>query len=1090
MRPYTAFLVGFMFISNILILSIPTVEADDQAQNATEISDLQAHSSWICSPDCGAEPVDEYDWYKATLSPNDVGQLFVDNSGEYSDVTILVELYEANMVMIDYFEVGSGNNESYILSNNRSTSELYFVSITTNDGWYDDGTNYSIYLTVQHDNYWNGATDIEVGSFLDEDVVCISDCPGDIVDPEDWYHFTTESGQSIGIVAEELTWFTYLDFDLFTLDSGVLTSFEYEYHGGSAGGLQDYSVRAWFNTTEVMEIYVRVYTDQPDDVIYNLSVSSGTWVDVVEDDYHWVAFPELKIGDEVRVQAIRTDAPNDLDVLLYNNSEFENYRNEIVNNDTTSPSELLAEEDCLVCSISFVLSPDKVGLMDAKPMQTHDVNQVISWSPTLILVADYTDYLQNPPSNSEVDIASVFLSISVINSVQTPEYYEVHKFESSQWILVDSGTTTDGQVNPPTGGWSSDSTSVDTEGSSTLYRLFVQDSVTSDIITNSTFEITNTRPDACLDLDGSLAGTITENIPVRMDASCSSDFDNDDLTYSWQIDGAMVTSAELFEMTFTKGTHSVELTVSDALGLSDIDQITINVEDYPYEDYAENTVVNFSNQTFTSVKIENVLFENTSVAPQWLNFGIIGTQIGVGLNIESRVTQVIEYDLSMVYSGGQTTVSRSSEMRSTETAMKVNLALFIVDIESGNETIYDLPMPMTEQVYDGQPWFPVGLFDRVYYWGDLAVVDTSEPTSEFVNNASFDIAIPALDLMEYIATMASNIPGSQIPLLALGIAVDYNLYLDINLEFEITNAGEISEIYMDGSTQQNIQQTNSSLSQSNNQSIDYYSYSTLDSSTDIFGGIGMRLRIAQPGWLTTGLGFFYEDPMFLEGVWGYNITESDGPMATSNGMISNLANTSITFTMIEEIIENNTGVDDNNTQQYNISLNNAPHSIEVADGQYFSVSVKISNHGNGDDTITLQPALEQSCIDAGWIVTPTISNVTIASDSERSMTFAFYPTANSNVDSCEFYIYADSEGVFETQFVLVQLNIIEDNSNNTSNDNNSNQPGNNNETEDDNVIVEDASEDSEIDISIIMLSVGVIGLLTILILITFMIRRK
>ena len=978
-----------MFISNILILSIPTVEADDQAQNATEISDLQVHSSWICSPDCGAEPVDEYDWYKATLGSNNVGQLFVDNSGEYSDVTILVELYEANMVMIDYFEVEAGNNESYILSNNKSTSELYFFSITTNDGWYDDGTNYSIYLTVQYDNYWNGATDIEVGSFLDEDVVCISDCPGDIVDSEDWYHFTTESDQSIGIVAEELTWFTYLDFELFTLDSGVLTSFDYEYHGGSAGGLQDYSVRAWFNTTEVMEIYVRIYTDQPDDVMYNLSVSSGTWVDVVEDDYHWVAFPELKIGDEVRVQAIRTDAPNDLDVLLYNNSEFENYRNEIVNNETASPSELLAEEDCLVCSISFVLSPDKVGLMDAKPAQTHDVNQVISWSPTLILVADYTDYLRNPPSNSEVDVASVFLSISVINSVQTPEYYEVHKFESSQWILVDSGTTTDGQVNPPTDGWSSDSTSVDTEGSSTLYRLIVQDSVNSGIITNSTFEITNTRPDACLDLDGSLAGTITENIPVRMDASCSSDFDNDDLTYNWEIDGVMVTSAELFEMTFPEGTHSVELTVTDTFGLSNNDQITINVEDFPYEDYAENTVVNFSNQTFTSVKIENVLFENTSVAPQWLNFGIIGTQIGVGLNIESRITQAIEYNLSIDHTGGQTTVSRSSEMVSTETAMKVNLALFIVDIDSGNETIYDLPMPMTEQVYEGQPWFPVGLFDRVYYWGDLAVVDTSGPDSEFVNNASFDIEIPALDLMEYIATMASNIPGSQIPLLALGIAVDYNLYLDINLEFEITNTGEISELFMDETTQQTIQLTGSSLSQSFNQGIDYFAYSTLDSSTEIFGGIGMRLRIAQPGWLTTGLGFFYEDPMFLEGIWSYNITQSEEPMATTNGIISNLANTSVTFTLVEEIMGNNTIVDDTNNSTV--------------------------NDGNNSTT---------------------------------------------------------------------------DDSNNTSNDNNSNQSGNDDEAEEEEIVVEDASEDSEIDNSIIMLSAGVVGLLTILLIITFVIRRK
>ena len=61
----------------------------------------------------------------------------IDNSGEYSDVTILVEMYEANMVMIDYFEVESENNESYILSNNKSTSELYF-QYNKNDGWYDD----------------------------------------------------------------------------------------------------------------------------------------------------------------------------------------------------------------------------------------------------------------------------------------------------------------------------------------------------------------------------------------------------------------------------------------------------------------------------------------------------------------------------------------------------------------------------------------------------------------------------------------------------------------------------------------------------------------------------------------------------------------------------------------------------------------------------------------------------------------------------------------------------------------------------------------------------------------------------------------
>ena len=97
----------------------------------------------------------------------------------------------------------------------------------------------------------------------------------------------------------------------------------------------------------------------------------------------------------------------------------------------------LAEEDCLVCSISFVLSSDKVGLMDAKPAQTHDVNQVISWSPTLILVADYTDYLQNPPSNSEVDIASVFLSISVINQfkiLNTMRFINLNHHNGLLWI--------------------------------------------------------------------------------------------------------------------------------------------------------------------------------------------------------------------------------------------------------------------------------------------------------------------------------------------------------------------------------------------------------------------------------------------------------------------------------------------------------------------------------------------------------------------------------------------------------------------------------------------------------------------------------
>ena len=137
--------------------------------------------------------------------------------------------------------------------------------------------------------------------------------------------------------------------------------------------------------------------------------------------------------------------------------------------------------------------------------------------------------------------------------------------------------------------------------------------------------------------------------------------------------------------------------------------------------------------------------------------------------------------------------------------MKVNLALFIVDMESGNETIYDLPMPMQTPVYDGQPWIPVGLFDRVYYWGDLAVVDSHGPSTDMNNNVSLYFDIPTLDLMDYINSLAGNIPGSQIPLLTLGIAIDYNLYLDIDLQLEISNSGTLSHLIFSETSDNSLQ---------------------------------------------------------------------------------------------------------------------------------------------------------------------------------------------------------------------------------------------------------------------------------------------
>ena len=171
----------------------------------------------------------------------------------------------------------------------------------------------------------------------------------------------------------------------------------------------------------------------------------------------------------------------------------------------------------------------------------------------------------------------------------------------------------------------------------------------------------------------------------------------------------------------------------------------------------------------------------------------------------------------------------------------------------------------------------------MYYWGDLAIIDTTTG-AERMNNVSVDVEIPALDLMDYITNIASNIPGSQVPLLVLGIAVDYNLYIDIDLQVEVHNEGDVIEMVVQTGTSTPELLPSIPVDLYTNESIKYFSYSDTESTIEIFGSIGLRLRIAQPAWLTTGLGFIVEDPMFLEGEWEAKLVNSSGPIGTSSSM--------------------------------------------------------------------------------------------------------------------------------------------------------------------------------------------------------------
>lgn len=892
---------------------------------------MDSSTSYICSPDCGPEGVDEFDWYRVTVEPYTISQIFVENLDDIASVTMLASVYTSDLLNPEHqFEIDANNNESVLLNNSMNAAMDFFVEITTIDGWGDDGSNYVISRINENDNFWQVATPILPGSFLPEGLVCVSDCQDGVLDGEDWYQVAIDADQQIAVVAEELSWFTYLDFELYRLVNGNIETFAYEYHGGSVGGLQDYSVRAWFNTTEASTYLIRVYTSEPDPVLYNLSVSIGTWVDVVEDDFHWVSFPDVKFGDEIRVQAVRTDAPNDLDVLMFNADAFEEYRLGVADGTGSSPEELLAEEDCLVCSIQFTVTPEESGILNVKPETTHDAQQEISWSPTLFLVADYTDYRSNPPANGEVDVASIFLSISVLESQSISENYQVFQEEvNGDWTLVHSGTTSTGTLQPPVGGWLSDVSEIDDESTKTVYKVEVRDGLTNQLLSDSTFEVTNLVPVAKMQLNGDVGGTFKQGLPIVFDGTTSWDGDNDQLNYSWMLDGVELSTEPVFEAEFMEGDYLLEFEVEDVFGAQSRLTQALLIEPISLDGFSQNVSIIVPDETVATITTVNVNMQETSIAPSWTDFEFISTGIGIGINVESRITQTTHYDLMLTYVDNQTSFEKVNQTVTTETALKMNLAVFIRDLDTNNVTIYDMPMPSEGQVYEGQPWFPVGLFEKVYYWGDLAVIDTTTST-ESINTVSVDVEIPALDLMDYITSIASNIPGSQVPLLVLGIAIDYNLYIDIDLQVNVQNNGEIVEMVVQAGTSipEILPSTPVGLQQ--NESIQYFSYSDTESLIEIFGSIGLRLRIAQPAWLTTGLGFIVEDPMFLEGEWEAKLVNSSGPIGSSTSMgyalsdqlLAIAVNQTVEEPRKENETENNTG--ENNSSGTNETTGEDP----------------------------------------------------------------------------------------------------------------------------------------------------------------------
>ena len=921
--------LGALFVTSVLIFSTlasfaPVVRADDEQANAVLYTPREELTEWVCWPDCGSEPTDRYDWYEVVVGPYQDLQVFVKNTGNFSSVNLEVQFYSDTSGMPHAsIEVGEEENGSHTVTNNASTSLSVWMSVTTLDGFGNDGTNYILSSLLETDNYWQSATVITLGSFLEEDIVCLTDCPNGLYDPVDWYRVSIPANTQVGVVAEELSWFSYLDMELYQVLQNQKAPLASDIHGGSHGGPQDYTVRAWFNATEDVELLIQIYTEEADDAVYNLSVSEGTWVDVIEDDFHWVAFPEVRFGDVVQVQAIRTNTPNDLDILLFNTAGFGDYRDQVVSGESTSPEELLAVEDCLVCSIQFEIGESNSGILEVQPQRTHDTFSEISWSPTLYLVADYTDYRSNPPGNNDVDVASVFLSVSVLESNTFAEDYTVQVQQNGGWVNVASGQTTTGTISPPQEGWSTDISSSNDGESVAVYRLVATDAITGNITTNSTFEVYNQAPVSCLTTSGKLNGEFTEAVSILFDSSCSTDPDADALSSTWMLDDTMVGQGDSWTWSSPRvGQHVVKLVTQDALGFSSEFSFPFSVKPFPHETWPSITI-NIDEQA-SSVHMVNTVEQNTSVLPNWMDVSVIGYDIGVGMYMETRVVQHTVSELSYTNTSGSPTLTQTVTDAYTETWMKANLALIFRDQASGNETVVDVPMPTQQAMYEGQTWIPIGfldgagLFDRLYLWTEYALVDNNTHAGSGNHAYNVQISIPAFDLLEYIDT-----PTTMLPLLALKAAVDMNLFMDIELDIHVnTNAtrmgylSETNEVW-------NVHEGEAPLVVSSNPAH-FRPADKVTSSIEIYGGFGLRLRIAQPGWLTFGLGFLTEDPMFLEGMWNYTFYKGEVPMGSTvaeNIQLHDIILLNATRTYIEGPSTNST-----NSNEQDASNNNSDSS--------------------------------------------------------------------------------------------------------------------------------------------------------------------
>ena len=165
--------------------------------------------------------------------------------------------------------------------------------------------------------------------------------------------------------------------------------------------------------------------------------------------------------------------------------------------------------------------------------------------------------------------------------------------------------------------------------------------------------------------------------------------------------------------------------------------------------------MNLTNTNQILVDSVNVIYENSSVSHDWTEWSIVGSRIGIGINVQSRIIQYSSVNLIFENTDGDNyTVSSSTEMSKTNIALNLSLSIILQNIETGEESEYLIPMPSIQSLYEGQSWVLLpsltSLLQKVYVWDTLATIHDGEWVNGFSDTAEFSISVPTIDLMNYL----------------------------------------------------------------------------------------------------------------------------------------------------------------------------------------------------------------------------------------------------------------------------------------------------------------------------------------------------